>query len=280
MLKKESNSTMSQPMKLLPAPGKRSRFAGPGLCLALTLLLGACVTPPPPYRAVPDFSTRAASIQSITLVPPLVAVYAMSSGDIEQEVQDWSDAANELAQAAVRERIEAMGKTFVPYAGSRGPRPDFRLGRENPARRRDRGNDQAADSWLLFESAKEAILRHTYDITQVFPERLEQFDYTLGAESVALLDGTRADAFLLMTATDYVPTTDRQALIGVGAAAALYTGSYGGPGATPAELTAALVDARTGAILWFNKVSMPLSDLRDPKANSALVNLVLKGIDQ
>lgn len=271
---------MSKPIQSIRTRKRSSRLTAFGLGVLLILVLGACITPPPPYRAGPDYASRASRIQSITLVPPLVAVYAMSSGNVEQEVQDWSDVANELAQVAVRERIEAMGKTFVPYAGTRGPRPDFRLGLENPARRRERGSDAAEDSWLLFESAKEAILRHTYDITQVFPERLEQFDYTLGTESKALLRGTRADAFLLMTATDYVPTADRQALIGVGAAAALYTGSYGGPGATPAELTAALVDAKTGSLLWFNKVSMPLSDLRDPKANAALVNLVLKGIEQ
>ncbi len=271
---------MSKPTQPIRILRKLSPRTGLPLGILLLLTLGACIAPPPPYRAAPDYKASASRIQSITLVPPLVSVYAMSSGNVEQEVQDWSDAANQLAQVAVRERIEAMGKTFVPYAGTQGPRPDFRLGRENPARQRDRGSDAAGDSWLLFESAKEAILRHTYDIMQVFPERLEQFDYTLGSDGVALLAGTRADAFLLMTATDYVPTTDRQALIGVGAAAALYTGSYGGPGATPAELTAALVDSKTGALLWFNKVSMPLSDLRDPKANAALVDLVLKGIDQ
>jgi hypothetical protein len=64
----------------------------------------------------------------------------------------------------------------------------------------------------------------------------------------------------------------------VGAAAALYTGGYGGPGATPAELIAALVDSGSGDILYFNRVSLPLSDLRDPDSNRALVDLVLKGM--
>ena len=107
---------------------------------------------------------------------------------------------------------------------------------------------------------------------------MEGLDYTLGTEARALLDGTEADAFLLMIATDHVPTAERQALIGIGAAAALATQTYAGPGATPAELVAALVDAKTGDILYFNKVSMPLSDLRDPKANKALVDLVLAGM--
>ena len=223
-----------------------------------------------------NYALRYADIESMTLVPPLVSVYAMSSGNVEQEVQDWSDAANDLAQVAVRERVEAMGKVFVPFVGSSGPRPDFRI-LPDSINQRSRPSP-SGESWLLFESAKEAILRHTYDPFQAFPDRMKDFDYTLGPDGSALLAGTEADAFLLMIATDYVPTAERQALIGVGAAAALYTGSYGGPGATPAELTAALVESSTGDILWFNKVSMPLSDLRDPKANAALVDLVLGGI--
>ena len=50
---------------------------------------------------------------------------------------------------------------------------------------------EGEQSWILFESAKEAILRHTYDMTQLFPEQMSNFDYTLGAESRALLAGTR-----------------------------------------------------------------------------------------
>ncbi len=247
-----------------------------GLLAGFLLVSVACVAIPPPYRSTPDYPLRFADVESITLVPPLVSVFAMSSGNIEQEVQEWSDVANQHAQAAVRAHVESIGKTWVPFSGKHGPRPDFRIGIESV----DGAGppDRAEESWLLFESAKEAILRHTYDIANVFPAQMSAFDYTLGREAAALLGGTRADAFLLMIATDHVPTADRQALIGVGTLAALYTGGYGGPGATPAELIAALVESQSGDILFFNRVSMPLSDLRDPEANKALVDLVLKGM--
>lgn len=245
--------------------------------LAAALLLNAaCAAFPPPHRTVPNYPVRFSDIRTITLVPPLVAVYAMSSGDIEQEIQAWSDAANRNARVAVEDWVEKAGKTYVPFAGDRGPRPEFRMGVEGLQNRETMS--EAEESWLLFESAKEAILRHTYDPAQTFPPQMKSFDYTLGQASRSLLSGTRADAFLLMIATDHVPTADRQALIGVGAAAALYTGGYGGPGATPAELVAALVDSGSGDILYFNRVSLPLSDLRDPDSNRALVDLVLKGM--
>jgi len=257
-----------------PTRGGRSAWI---LGLSLVVLVNAaCVAIPPPYRSVPNYPVRFADLQSVTLVPPLVSVYAMSSGNIEQEIQEWSDGANELAKVSVRDFVEATGKTYVPFAGKRGPRPDFRLGVTDV---KERKTIPATDeSWLLFESVKEAVLRHTYDLSQVFPPQMSSFDYTLGSEARSLLDGTSADAFLLMIATDHVPTADRQALIGVSAAAALYTGGYGGPGGTPAELIAALVESSSGDILYFNRVSMPLSDLRDPESNKALVDLVLQGL--
>lgn len=249
----------------------------PALVLLVTAIgLCAACAAPPPYRGPEDYRARFSGIETITLVPPLVSVYAMSSGDIEQEVQEWSDAANRHAQIAVKAFIEKSGKRFVPFAGRRGPQPDFRLGRSGVNERTQLS--AAEESWLLFETANESILQHTYNALETFPEQMKRFEYTLGPEARSLLDGTPADAFLLMIATDHVPTKDRQALVGFAAAAALYTGGYGGPGATPAELMAALVDARTGDILFFNKVSMPLADLRDADGNKALVDLVLKGL--
>ena len=268
-----------------PIRSPRVRFASPGLALALAWLmllaasLSACVMPPPPYREAPNYRVRFADLETITLVPPLVAVYSMSSGDIEQEIQEWSDQANRNSVASVRAEVEKTGKRFVPFAGTRGPRPDFRMGIADDVNARHEASP-AADSWLLFEAAKEAILRHTYDPMVTFPEMMKGFDYTLGREAHALLSGTEADAFLLMIATDEVPTAERQALVGVGAAAALYTGSYAGPKTTPAELIVALVESHSGDILWFNRVSMPIADLRDPDSNAALVGKLLEGMSQ
>ncbi|MEM7411420.1 MAG: hypothetical protein AAF430_14370 [Myxococcota bacterium] len=257
-----------------------SRRTGPRrleawLCLVLALLGSACVLPRP-YRAPANQALRWSDIETVTLVPPLVSVAAMSSGDIEQEVQEWSDTANQNTRGAVQTYLESTGKIFVPYAGAHPPRPDFRI---HPGSVNSRPQvSEGEQSWLLFESAKDAILRHTYDLGQLFPPQMENFDYTLGPEARALLAGTPADAFLLMIATDFIPTEDRAALIGVGAVAALATGSYAGPSATPAELIVALVESQTGDVLFFNKVSMPLADLRDPEASKALVDLVLTGM--
>ena len=55
-------------------------------------------------------------------------------------------------------------------------------------------------------------------------------------------------------------------------------GGYSGPGATPAKLTLALVETKSGDILWFNTLSLPLSDLRDENTDRVLVDMVMKGL--
>jgi len=225
---------------------------------------------------VPDFDRRFDAIRTITLVPPKVAVYKMSSGNTEEEVQEWTDAAHASVVAAVEAEVAELGRTYVPYAGGSGPLVDHRLDAPAASMRGERSD--AEDSWLLFEAANLAIMRHTYDPLHLFPTRMKDFGYTLGPEASALLGDTVADAFLLIIAVDHIPSRDRQALVAAGLAMTAVTGAYGGPAATPAKLTLAMVESKTGNILWFNTLSLPLSDLRDEKTDRVLVDMVMKGL--
>jgi len=247
--------------------------------LALLALAGsvACATPPP-QRQPADFDARFRGVRTITLVPPKVAVYRMSAGDTEEEVQDWTDSAYANVMTAVKAEVEELGRTFVPYAGE--ALPHRRIQHDGTAARRaaEAGFSRAEDTWLLFEAANLAIMRHAYDPWNTFPQNLSNFDYTLGREAKTLIGDTRADAFLLVIATDHVPTRERAALVGVGLAMGAMTASYAGPGATPAKLTLALVETETGDFLWFNTLSLPFTDLRDEATDQALVDTVMKGL--
>lgn len=238
-----------------------------------------CATPPPHRQAV-DFDARIEPIRTITLVPPKVAVYKMTAGGTEEEVQDWSDAAYAHVVAAVEAEVAELGRTFVPYAGEPLPHRTIRHDGKAAERAAARGHGPAEDSWLLFEAANLAILRHTYDPWNTFPDRQKRFDYTLGPEARALIGDTPADAFLLVVATDHIPTRERAALVAAGLAVGAMTLSYAGPGATPAKLTLALVESTTGDILWFNTLSLPLTDLRDEKTDQALIDTLMKGLPQ
>lgn len=254
----------------------RLRVAHAALGLLCLVAFGCAL--PPPHRQVPEFDRRFQSIRTITLVPPKVAVYKMSSGNTEEEVQEWTDAAHASVVAAVEAEVAELGRTYVPYVGESGPLVDHRL--DAPAAAVGGERSEAEDSWLLFEAANLAIMRHTYDPLHLFPTRMKDFGYTLGPEASSLLGDTKADAFLLIIAVDHIPSRDRQALVAAGLAMTAVTGSYGGPGATPAKLTLAMVESKSGNILWFNTLSLPLSDLRDEKTDRVLVDMVMKGLAQ
>jgi len=274
---------------------------GRSLVLALSLVAVVpaaigCVAPPP-YRQQADFQQRFERVRTITLVPPKIAVYKVSAGDTEEEVQAWSDAAHAHVVEAVKAEVAELGREYVPYAGEDRPHADHRLGAPPPgggsaaavaglrgsagsSAPADRTRTPAEESWLLFEAANLAIMRHTYDAANTFPTRMKDFGYTLGPEGAALLGGTEADAFLLVVATDHIPSRGRQALVAAGLGMAAMKGSYAGPGWTPARLTLALVEARTGDILWYNQLALPLSDLRDADTDRVLVDMVMKGLEQ
>ena len=249
--------------------------------LALLLLVTsvACATPPP-QRQPADFDARFEGVRTITLVPPKVAVYRMSAGDTEEEVQDWSASAYANVMSAVEKEVEELGRTFVPYAGAALPHRTIRHDGEAARRAAGAGFTPAEDTWLLFEAANLAIMRHAYDPWNTFPHKISDFDYTLGRNAKNLIGATSADAFLLVIATDHVPTRQRAALVGVGLAMGAMTASYAGPGATPAKLTLALVETETGDFLWFNTLSLPFTDLRDEATDQALVDTVMKGLAQ
>jgi len=254
----------------------------PLLGAILLLMVGTSVgcASPPPFRQPPDFQTRFEGVERITLVPPKVAVYSMSAGDTEEEVQDWSDAAYENVTRALRAEIEELGRTFVEFEGPALPHRTLRHDGRDAERAAEAPHDEAEDSWLLFEAANIAIMRHTYDPWNTFPERVKGFDYTLGTEAAALVGKTDADAFLLIIATDHIPTRERAALVAAGLAMGAMTMSYVGPSATPAKLTLALVEVKTGDILWFNTLSLPFTDLRDEATDKALVDTVMKGLQR
>jgi hypothetical protein len=248
-----------------------------GLLLIAALSFG-CVGGPP-FRAVPDFEQRFAGIETITLVPPKVAVYRLTAGGVEEEVQDWTDSAHRQLVAAVERRVrEIEHLRFVPYQGAAVTWEEAARADKNLPATAER--TPLDESWKLFEAVVSAIHQHTYDPSQAFPHKQDNFDYTLGSEAAAVVEETKVDAFLLVVATDHVATGGRQALIALGVLAGAVTGVYAGPGGSPATALVALVEARSGDILWFNAVSSETADLRKPESDEELVDLVMKGLDE
>ena len=141
------------------------------------------------------------------------------------------------------------------------------------------------------------ILLHTYPNTNVrghfFEEKVQNFDYSLGTEVGGLVKG--ADALLFLDAQDHVWTAGRQALQALGVILSVGAGIATGVRnpALAARITAliipvpvmsggtvvraALVDSRTGDILWINAMGSGAgTDLRDPASARAMVSELFK----
>jgi hypothetical protein len=235
--------------------------------LLIALLSVGCVTP---YREVPDFDQRFGRIRTVTLLPPKVAVYKITAGGVEEEVYEWTESARRLLAAELEREIRERGRLqFVPY-----PQPtveDAIPGGAAP------GWTPLEENWALFEAVATAVFRHTYDQKQLFAPKQKNFDYTLGADAATLVEGIGADAFLIVVATDYVETAGRTTLIVLGALASVAAGAPVGPAMSPTSVILALVEARTGDILWFNQVASR-ANLRDPESDAKLVDAVMKGL--
>jgi len=220
---------------------------------------------------VPDFDSRFASLETVTLLPPRVAVFRRTAGGIDEEVEEWTEQARGELTAAVRERAGRLGHVrFLPYVEP--PAPDSQTAETAVRSTRD-------STWDLFEAVVRAIQLHTYIGPNRFPDRLTHFDYSLGTAAGELVATNGADAVLLVVAFDAVETAGRQAARAAGVVAGAITGIVVTPDLSPAVMTIALIEANSGDLLWYNQVIFTSADIRDRDSDEDLVNLALEGID-
>jgi hypothetical protein len=94
-----------------------------------------------------------------------------------------------------------------------------------------------------------------------------EFDYTLGAGLKVLAEKTGADAALFIVGEDYISSGGRKA-------ARVFAALFGVVlPASPTFLSAALVDLKTGDILWMNYgTALDSKDLRNPEDVNKMLN--------
>lgn len=238
-----------------------------GLVGAVYLLSG-CVAAVS-YRTNPGFQEEAKRIHTIAVLPSEVKVYQIDAGGVREEIAEWSAQARTNLVTALENTLPGKMQVSLKPVSEESLTEDKSL---------------LEDTRALYAAVSAMILFHTYPNpnfpSYFFEEKLKNFDYSLGTEVGSLADG--AEALLLLDAEDHVWTAGRQALqtlgviLGIGAGVA--TGVVviprmgGGTG-----LSAALVDSRTGDILWINAVGSGAgTDLRDPASAGQMVDQLFK----
>ena len=237
--------------------------AGPKILYILIgcLFLTACATSPASYRSNVQFDEKLKTTKRITVIPLEIEICELSAGGVKEKIDQWCVQAKNNVMTAIQKELEAKPLLFV--------KPFY----ENMLSEDQRSN--LDETSALFDAVNSSILIHTYGIPeQRFPEKIENFDYSLGKEVGEI--SKDVDALLFVRCIDIIPTAGKQALetgkliLGVLAGVALPVNMGG------TSVSIALVDADTGSIIWYNQHGSGLSaDLRDPIKTTTIVKKLL-----
>jgi len=235
------------------------------LYMPILSIMAGCV--PALFRAHPQLQEKVTSIKTVAIMPPSVRVYQLSAGGDTQLMDDLTAAATQHVAKAIEERLKGhAGFVFTPF-----PSPSAIPGSSSDLAAAGL-KDELEDTQALFEAVSTSVLVHTYEPKvrdapdQTFPEKLKNFDYSLGPDVERLAQLANANALLFVSGVDHISTGGRKGLIFLEALifspvllhplGALSYAMYMASRAGRAILSVAMVDATTGALLWYNVVGL------------------------
>lgn len=230
------------------------------IILAATLVT-ACATTPT-FRTQPQLGQKIQTIKSIALIPLKVDVYQISAGGVQEKMDDWSLQAKQNVISAISDELEAKPLLFLKSF------PETLMS--------DAKRANLQETSALFDAVATSIIAHIYGpAEQRFQEKLTNFDYSLGSEVSELAPDS--DAILFVRCFDQVSTAGRKALQAGSMILGALVGVYVSPNVGVTSVNVALVDAKTGDILWYNfHASGGDHDLRNPVNTYSLVKDLLK----
>ena len=237
----------------------------------------------PTVRANPQFQQKLASIKTVAIMPPGATVYQIQVGGPIQVMDEETAAIRAtLATAIVQELGRDAGVIFTPFSA---PSVGLDAGRDPAAARLA---TELEDTTALFEAVSASIVAHTFKHGEGaasdwrFVEKLTNFDYSLGPDVQQFSKLANADALLFTAGADFVSSGGRKAImVLVPLITGVLGGGYGNPVFLPSGPTlfsVALVDARTGELLWYNVAGLHggVYSLTDPNSVTDLTAQVLK----
>jgi hypothetical protein len=223
--------------------------------VAILALLAGCATSTP-HRLAPQFQERLPAIKTVAVVPADVKVYELGAGGTRELMDDWSEKARENVLAAVRKHLGQGGSLALKDFD---PKDDAAV------------EEEVRDVRALYEAVSASVLVHTYGPETTFQTKKERFDYSLGPLP-KLGEAAAADALLFVYAVDHISSGGRVALNVFTVLLAAAAGVVVVPAGGHTMVTAALVDARTGDLLWFNaRATRGGHDLRDATSAESIV---------
>ena len=238
--------------------------AGPALVLFLIMALASSCAVGPLSRSHPSLPEKLKAFKNIALISPRVDVFYLETGGLPEKRDEWSEQARNNVLAAVQSELKSRTNLAIQPV-SRNPANE-----ETPS--------SLDSTYSLFEVVNQSVLLHTYHPRPEyrFEDKIKNFDYSLGAEVKEIIPG-ESDSLLLVTGKDHIWSEGRKALQALGVILGIGAGVATGVVVIPqlgggTDLQAALVDSRSGDLLWYHAVGGGAGhDLRDPQSAAGLV---------
>ncbi len=232
------------------------RRAAPWVVLLAVLLAGTAPAAAGEilHEVHADLKTTLPASPRLGLVKPVISIFQVSAGGVNEKVQDWCDAACENLRQAIEERFGGDLKIISIEDLAAGPNAD----RE----------EELLELQGLFDVVT-ATMAGTWAGQVPFPKEYRRFDYSLG-DATELFEALEVDALIFMTGQDQVKTGGRKAFEFVSfLAGVVYFKS--------AYLEAGLVGP-SGKLLWYKLISsLPKTDLREAEGARAYADAVFAG---
>jgi hypothetical protein len=202
----------------------------------------------------PELESRAKAIHAVGLASPDVRIYQLTAGGVTELMDDWcSQGETNLSDSVIRElkKKSVQAKALVL----------------------DKESQQELDEVMaLYNAIATSISWHTYQNENAFPEKIKNFEYSVGPID-KILKKYKSDALLVVYGYDEISTGGRKALMAVGNVLGAVTGIQG-PRKGVTVVSIGLLD-RTGSLLWYNNWgNVGDYDLRD-KGNAADISEAL-----
>ena len=220
----------------------------------LTSSLAACVTTH--HRAKERLARADSKAPTILVLPVDAELTELSFGGFPTPRQDWTAAAREHMNTALRKSLDEKTISVVFHTG-------------------DIEDDSTAKIMRLHAAVGHSIMRHQYDGPEKLPTKADAFDWSLGPGVQELSRRTNADYMLVVHVRDSYSGPGRvaaqlivAAVFGVGLQGGMQVGF------------ASLVDLRTGQVVWFNRLLRGAGDLRTEEPARESVNALLTGLPQ
>lgn len=204
-----------------------------------------------------ELDARARKLRNVLLLPPDTKICELSAGGVREQRDDWCVAGRKNLEKAIIEDLTGKGLNVKVF--------------QIPA---DMVNE-VEEIKALYQVVQDSIYTHAYFLNgqnpNFFPERLKNFDYTLGSLD-RLLKKQKADGLLIVTAEDEISSSGRKALRVVQAINPFGVAARSGV----TQVVIALTD-RKGDILWDNYFYKSGGyDLRDLDSTKSFTKTLLE----